>query len=388
MRVIHVLSYFDESITDVETLLKLQYTITGIAENLARQGVEVIVVNRFNRDISFIKNNVQYHFIKNTDAVAISNRRIPWRYLKQACSIPADVVHFHHLSMGSHTLLLRLLLPQKTAIVVQHHGGEHPSKIKRYFYNLLNSVADGFFFTTIEQGQEWFMRKKHSCKIMPVMEGATFFSYNDRDTLKDHTYEDRSVARQKIGIQGSPVFLWVGRLDENKDPLTVLEGMSDIFDKFPLATLYMIFNSGHLLNEVRAKINSSPALIGRVHVVGQVPHEEIETYYKSADYFVLGSHYEGSGYALSEALRCGCIPIITHIPSFRMMTNNGELGALWEPGNKDSCVNATLLAMNKPMGTEAGKCIDFFKDTLSFDAIAKVLIQHYQQLVDVRNRKI
>jgi glycosyltransferase involved in cell wall biosynthesis len=387
VKIIHVLSYFDKSVVEAETLLKQQYTITGIAENLAQQGVEVIVVNRFNKNVSFIKNNVQYHLIKDADGPVISNRRIPWRFLKQVSSIQADVVHFHHLSMCSHTFLLRLLLPRKTAIVVQHHGGVHPSKVKRYFYNLLNNVADGFFFTTLEQGHEWFMKKKYFRKIMPVMEGATFFSYNDRDSLKEHTYEDRSIARRETGIQGSPVFLWVGRLDENKDPLTVLGGMSYLFDKHPQATLYMIFNSGRLLSEVTDKVNSSPALCGKVHMLNEVPHEEIETYYKSADYFVLGSHYEGSGYALSEALRCGCIPIVTDIPSFRMMTNNGELGALWEPGNKDSFANATLLAMKKPIETEAGKCIDFFKQTLSFNAIAKVLVQHYQQLADDRHKK-
>ncbi len=53
-------------------------------------------------------------------------------------------------------------------------------------------------------------------------------------------------------------------------------------------------------------------------------------YYNSADYFVLGSHYEGSGFSLVEAMSCGVIPIVTDIPSFRMMTNNGKIGTLME----------------------------------------------------------
>jgi glycosyltransferase involved in cell wall biosynthesis len=386
VRVLHVLSYFDERVTDPETLLRQQYTITGIAENLARHGVDVTVVNRFSRNESFIKNNVQYHLIKTEDGPVISNLQIPWRFLKQACSIQADVVHFHHLSMSSHTLLLRLLLPRKTAIVVQHHGGAHPPRIKRYFYNLLNRVADGFFFTTIEQGRGWFMKERYFRKIMPVMEGCTFFSFEDRDRPNKYAYEDRSLARRETGMQGNPVFLWVGRLDENKDPLTVLGGISNLFHELPLASLYMIFNSERLLHEVREKISSSPVLCNKVHVIGEIRHERIEAYYKSADYFVLGSHREGSGYALSEALRCGCVPIVTDIPSFRMMTNNGILGALWEPGIERSFTNAALLAMKKSKETEAGKCIDFFKNALSFNAIAKVLIQHYQQLVNSRNQ--
>jgi glycosyltransferase involved in cell wall biosynthesis len=102
---------------------------------------------------------------------------------------------------------------------------------------------------------------------------------------------------------------------------------------------------------------------------------------------VLGSHYEGSGYALSEALRCGCIPIVTDIPSFRMMTNNGQLGALWQTGNKESFIEAVSAAIEKPLLQESNVCIEFFKKTLSFDAIAKQALPHYQQAVQYRLQK-
>ncbi|HET6995227.1 MAG TPA: glycosyltransferase, partial [Chitinophagaceae bacterium] len=98
----------------------------------------------------------------------------------------------------------------------------------------------------------------------------------------------------------------------------------------------------------------------------------------------LGSHYEGSGYALSEALRCGCIPVVTNIPSFRMMTNNGHLGALWNTEDKDSFVEAAIKAINKPLVSEANACIDFFKEKLSFDAIARDAIRYYQAAIDRR----
>lgn len=107
-------------------------------------------------------------------------------------------------------------------------------------------------------------------------------------------------------------------------------------------------------------------------------------YYNSADYFVLGSHYEGSGYALSEALRCGCPPIITDIPSFRMMTNDGQLGALWATGDKNSFAAAATLAINKSLKDEANACIEFFRENLSFDAIAKTAMKHYSNVINRR----
>jgi len=49
-------------------------------------------------------------------------------------------------------------------------------------------------------------------------------------------------------------------------------------------------------------MEGSAILNNKVHLLGKIAHSEIEQYYNSADYFVLGSHYEGSGYATSA--RC------------------------------------------------------------------------------------
>ena len=55
--------------------------------------------------------------------------------------------------------------------------------------------------------------------------------------------------------------------------------------------------------------------------------------YAGADLFVLGSHHEGSGFALIEALASSVVPVVTDIPTFRVLTRNGALGALWAPGD-------------------------------------------------------
>jgi glycosyltransferase involved in cell wall biosynthesis len=388
MKVAHVSFYYDENLSTEEDLLEQHYTITGWAEALQQKGAEVMVMNRFTKESALQKNNVQYDFIKDRLGGIFRSWSIPFKFLRKICQLDADIIHLHNLSLSLQTFLLRLMLKKKTAIIIQHHGGIAPGKMKRYFYTLLNRVADGFFFTTVDQGKEWLMSKSQSGKVMPVMEGATFFNYDDRDAAKSLVYHDREAAREKTGMTGAPVFLWVGRLDVNKDPLTILEGFEVLLEKYRDANLYMIYSDGKLLTDVKKKITGSESLKNRVHLPGGIAHSEIELYYNSADYFVLGSHYEGSGYALSEALRCGCIPIITGIPSFRMMTNGGRLGALWEPGNKDSFIGAAIAALNKPLKPEANACIDFYKETLSFDAIARTAMLHYRKVMELRLQRI
>ena len=45
-------------------------------------------------------------------------------------------------------------------------------------------------------------------------------------------------------------------------------------------------------------------------------------YYGAADVFVSGSHSEGSGYALIEAMSAGVVPVVTDIPSFRAIAGD------------------------------------------------------------------
>ncbi len=388
MRIVDVSFFYDEKFETAEQQLQQHYTTVGWAEALQRKGTEVIVLKRFSKESSFQMNGVQYHFLKDSYKGNIKSWQFSFKFLKKIVSLNPDIVHLHNFNLSLQNFLLRILHNKKTAIVIQHHGGPYPKGLKKSVHDRLNSVADGFFFTTVEQGKQWFKSKKLHQKIMPVMEGSTFFNYDTRDNEKSFDYNDRIAEKKITGINGQTVFLWVGRLDKNKDPLTVLDGFEILFHKNQDGALYMIFREDDLINDVKRKIINSDILRSRVHVLGKIQHEEIENYYNSSDYFVLGSHYEGSGYALSEALRCGCVPIVTNIPSFRMMTDEGKLGALWEPGNKNSFAEAANIALSKPLLHEGKACIDFFKNNLSFDAIAETAMSHYQKIIERRLQKI
>jgi glycosyltransferase involved in cell wall biosynthesis len=386
MRIAHVNFSYDDSIRDEEELIRRHYTLTGWAEALQRKGAQVTVLNRFSKQASFTLNKVHYHFIKDGMGGRLNHWQLPLKFLKAISRVDASLFHLHHLSLPMQVFFLRQFLSRKKPIVIQHHGGESPPSHKRSVYNLFNQVADGFFFTTIEQGKEWF-QSKDSDKIYPVMEGATFFNFDQRDSANPPAYLNREENRTKTGMEGSPVFLWVGRLDNNKDPQTVLDGCAALFEKYTGARLYMIYNEARLLEAVKAKIENTDSLRTRVHLLGSIDHDKMMDYYQSADYFLLGSHREGSGYALSEALRCGCIPIVTGIPSFRMMTNNGNLGALWPAGDIDGFMKAAEMAINKTVTEEAGRCIKFFNDHLSFDAIANASLIYYETIIRLRIAK-
>ena len=111
---------------------------------------------------------------------------------------------------------------------------------------------------------------------------------------------DRQEARDSTGVTGNPAVLWVGHLDDNKDPLTILRALALALDQLPDLQFWCAFGSARLLPEIERLLQQCPRLAGRVHLLGQVPHERIEQLCRACDIFMLGSHREGSGYALLD----------------------------------------------------------------------------------------
>ena len=113
---------------------------------------------------------------------------------------------------------------------------------------------------------------------------------------------EQSVAREQTGVHGDPAILSVGHLIPNKDPLTVLDGIAAAVEDLPNLQLWSCFGSAALLQAVRTRIETDPTLRDRVHLLGRVPHSDVEQLMRAADLFVLGSHREGGSFSLIEAL--------------------------------------------------------------------------------------
>ena len=130
--------------------------------------------------------------------------------------------------------------------------------------------------------------------------------------------------------------------------------------------MYMIYQSEELLNEVKELIKNSDT----IHLIGKINHPELQNWYSSADFFISGSHYEGSGIALCEAMSCGCIPVVTDIHSFRSMTGRGKCGILYQPGSEKDLLAALLMTSYMDPEEERTKVLKQFNASLSFEAIS------------------
>jgi glycosyltransferase involved in cell wall biosynthesis len=134
----------------------------------------------------------------------------------------------------------------------------------------------------------------------------------------------------------------------------------------------MIYHTDELEKSLRellpAQTANDPILL-----IGKIQHEELLYWFNSSDFYLSASHYEGSGTALCEAMSCGCIPVITSIPSFRMIS--GNCGILYEPGNEDALYAALIQTITLNKGDQEKNVLHQFKTALSFEAIADKFLQ-------------
>jgi glycosyltransferase involved in cell wall biosynthesis len=68
-------------------------------------------------------------------------------------------------------------------------------------------------------------------------------------------------------------------------------------------------------------------------------------------------------------MACGCIPVVTDIPSYQKMTDNGRLGFLYPPGSSDGLLKVLKrLTADDALRQEVRR---YFEEKLSFQTIAR-----------------
>lgn len=308
-----------------------------------------------------LHNGVQYHFVN----FYRKNNYFPRNLNRYVRNLKPDIVLVQGLHHPLQLMQLRFLLNKSVRIIAQHHAEKPFTGIKKYVQKLADRSVDAYLFASKAMGEDWVKKGNLSTlrKIHEVMEVSSIF------------YPiEKNVAKLRTGTTGEPVFLWVGRLNENKDPLNVVRAFLRYAVINQSARLYMIYHTDELSGKIKELLAASPVSQAVVSV-GKVQHDEMLYWYNSTDFFLSGSHYEGSGTALCEAMSCGCVPIVTDIDSFRMITNNGNCGMLYKTGDENALFSVLTQVEKLNIDSLKAKSMKYFHRNLSFTAIASRIDQ-------------
>ncbi|HEY2580715.1 MAG TPA: glycosyltransferase family 4 protein [Mucilaginibacter sp.] len=328
----------------------------GVLECLSERNT-VFNVKQINYKGNQTYKGVEYRFVD----FGKKKTYFPHQLNQYVKSLNPDIVVVQGLHHPLQLIQLRYVLNRKTKIIAQHHAEKPFTGIRKYIQRIADRYIDAYLFASHAMGMDWVNKGNlaSSKKIHEVMEVSSLF----------HPV-DKVFAISKTDVSGSPVFLWVGRLNENKDPLNVVTAFLEFNNTYPASSLYMIYHTDELLNEIKLLINKHENE-DAIMLIGKVPHDDLLYWFNSADFIISCSHYEGSGTAVCEAMSCGCVPIVTDIFSFQMITDNGNCGLLYEAGNQAALLSALYKSLTLDMKTKKSRSLEYFKSKLSFGTIAK-----------------
>lgn len=360
MRIIH-LSYTvpKPKFTDPEMWLRrINFTI-GVLESMSAYA-KIIGIYHIHYKGEIEKNGVEYHFPGYNHWQLL----LPFGFNRYVKKLAPDVIVVHGIIFPWQILMLRYTLGRKIKIIAQHHAERPLRDIRQYIQRWADRYISAYLFCSIDLAKPWMERHQISDlkKIKEIMGTSSSFYP-----------AEQSEARSVTEISGGHVFLWVGGLDANKDPLTVVKAFIKFSNANPEAKLFMIYQTYELLDELKALISEAHAEEA-IHLIGKVNNPDLLHWYNSADFIISSSHYEGSGIAVCEGMSCGCIPILTNIPSFRMMTDRGRIGLLYEAGNENDLFDALQKSLKLNQPEERKKVLEQFNNELSFEANARKIM--------------
>jgi glycosyltransferase involved in cell wall biosynthesis len=359
-------------------LLEAWPTLPRVAEAVANSGVSVTVVQAAASNAEFTRDRVDYRFVACRRPGRIGRKLMSFARQGAVGTAVAtarpDVIHFHGLTLSGCLASVRRAA-WSAPIVVQDHAGRVLRFWERPLARRALGAVDGVMFTSRAQAEPWL---EHG--VLP--RGVPLFEVCESSS--SFTPGDLGAARAATGLYGDPCLLWVGRLNRNKDPLMALEAVRLALRDLPSLHFWCFYTEAPLLGDVRARIAADRMLSDRVHLMGSVPHEDVEQLCRAADLFLSGSHSEGSGYALIEALASGVTPIVTDIPAFRAITGEGTVGALVSRADSEAMARSLVELAALDRAELRQKARAHFERSLSFNVLGQRLREVYETVMSQR----
>ncbi len=134
------------------------------------------------------------------------------------------------------------------------------------------------------------------------------------------------------------IILMASRLSKEKNIDLAIRAMAEVVKKYPKAGLVIVGTGPE--RENYSLLITHYSLLNNVILENAIPFEQLISYYKTADLFLLTSNYEGYGMAVTEAMAAGCPVIMTDVGLAGEILENNKEGMVVPVGNKEKLVEA------------------------------------------------
>lgn len=140
---------------------------------------------------------------------------------------------------------------------------------------------------------------------------------------------DRRQARDRLGLNGGKVLLYVGRLEPLKGLELLLQTAAQL-ETCHQVRMVVVGGGGAGDEEVERmrRLARSLRVEELFDFVGRVDQNELPFYYNAADVCVVPSYYESFGLAALESMACGTPVVATRVGGLATIVQHGRTGYL------------------------------------------------------------
>lgn len=323
MRIVQVCPFFAPHVGGVESHVAL------VAAELARRGHELTVLtSRHDRGLPERERDPRgFEIVRLRSLGTLFATPIALGTGKGLRAIPADVVHMHYPPPLTSFFAARALRRSGTPACLTYHcdlyleglGGRILSGLyQKVFLPQTLTVARRVIVHSGSYGKTSRYLSGRDLAVIPSLV----------DTDRFHPRDDDPALRERLGVSGKRIILFVGRLVPHKGVDDLIHAVPDL----PEDTVLIVVGGGPETGRLE-ELAADLALGGRVIFARGVGDRDLPRYYAIASLVVLPSHnrLEGFGLAAADALAAGRPVVLADMPGVRDVVEDGVDGLLAEP---------------------------------------------------------
>ena len=242
----------------------------------------------------------------HTQGIYLGNHLLSFIYFKRIITFRPDIVWCQELGINTlASILLKTFFNFKIVTFID----DSPAMLSQY--SIVRKLLRKFVYKYIDTV---FVVHKLVEEELKKLFPKTQFYYlpiiQNELSFKNKLISSSEIVKRNItkyNLSSKYVFLFVGRLEEVKQPQLLLQA----FNKVQLSNCLLVFiGNGGLLEELKEYITNNK-LDDKVLLLGKLEGKELYSWFWIADTLVLPSKYEPFGAVVNEALLAGCKVIIS-----------------------------------------------------------------------------
>ncbi len=139
---------------------------------------------------------------------------------------------------------------------------------------------------------------------------------------------NKTEARRALGLDGSKIVLFVGRMTRLKGVDILLRAVAAMEEREGLKIVIIGGGQGDAEVSILRDLGLELGIEKHLLFLGSVPQENLPMYYSAADVCVVPSYYETFGLVAVEAMACGTPVVAARVGGLRATIADGKTGYL------------------------------------------------------------